>query len=394
MTTWDGRMMKFQRSVQIALLAFLAACSTTSRATKSTPNETVGRRPTDLPRGGPVLENPTGSCPCGPSGDFQITQEFTLDVPAGARSVKVRLAAPRDDDMPQRISEFVIDSSVPTELVADNLRNRWILCEPPPGTSKLTIRTTYRLTRYEIVTGAEPHLVRPYSLDEFEYFAPYLAEDSVADLSESVRSRAADIAKSEENPVKIAEAIYLDLVNGMEIEPTSKGSSSAPTASRVLSARRGTAFGLAAAFVGLARAANLPARLKSGVVLSKAATDRSLELPTIAWAEFWAPEFGWVPVDPASGVYFRKGKASGIVGDSTIGIIGKSDAAPDPVLVDYYFSNQDNRRLTLGNLGDLAVPSHSGDVMIATPIDAMVEIDGRAIAEGSIWRSTLRATVR
>jgi HEAT repeat protein len=77
----------------------------------------------------------------------------------------------------------------------------------------------------------------------------------------------------------------------------------------VLRRRRGSCTELTFSFIALCRSAGVPARVVSGFLV-RGAGEASIDSITHRWAEFYAPRFGWVPVDPSRGV-----ANTGIVGD-------------------------------------------------------------------------------
>ncbi len=81
-------------------------------------------------------------------------------------------------------------------------------------------------------------------------------------------------------------------------------------------------------FVALSRAANIPARLVAGYAYSEDSQDTLPDNVLHAWAEFYDPNYGWVPVDPTWGdtTYNYFGNMG--LSHFTLVVYGNNDSSP------------------------------------------------------------------
>ena len=102
------------------------------------------------------------------------------------------------------------------------------------------------------------------------------------------------------NPVGKARAIYEHLVVKMSLTDGNSrlAESGVGNLAAAFKQMKGTSIDMAAAFVALCRAAGVPARTVTGLKLP-AGLRRGQLLDFHGWAEFYADQIGWVPVDPA-----------------------------------------------------------------------------------------------
>lgn len=246
-------------------------------------------------------------------------------------------------------------------------RNRQILSaapspmdEVPPG------RRLYRLTdlqrdtvntvessilferyavRTEIIATRVPW---EYDVESPIYTRYTRSTDFIPVQNETVSSTSVRTVGRERNPYSRARYIYnlttsaIDFVEGGAVTPVA-----------VIEAGEGDSLGIAAAYVALARAAAVPARLVGGYRIAADGT-----LVNHHWAEFYVSTFGWVPVDPVlgGGAHAEEVNAAGI-----------SDAR------EYYFGNVDNRRIAM--------------VVDESPIPELrQDSTTQPVADGNFWR--------
>lgn len=125
----------------------------------------------------------------------------------------------------------------------------------------------------------------------------YLAGDRLAPLDGQVRSRAAAVVGSLKSDHEKARAIYDHVVGKMRLSTAARESEDGDLL-RVLQTMEGSSLDASTLFVGLARAAGIPARTVLGFLVPAGVPDGYLTRHH-TWAEFWLSGFGWVPVDPA-----------------------------------------------------------------------------------------------
>lgn len=268
---------------------------------------------------------------------FEFTYVAALDVPEQAARVQLWVPYPRSNDY-QDVRLVSIDAPVPTKLYQEYTYRNSMLFLATSGAhlrelelSVLDVTMTFRVTRRE-------HLERDYAEveDPEGWLEPgasrWLAPDGLVPIADEIREQAQAVTESETSVVDKAKAIFDFTVDD--------------------------GGGDVLTFIGLSRAAGIPAKLHAGCALPMDGGEGELG-GYHAWAEFSVPGFGWVPVDP-------------------------SRASRNPVERDYFFGGIDAHRveLTMGSDIDLN-PKQSGR---ALPLFVYphAEIDGKPAGERDV----------
>jgi transglutaminase-like putative cysteine protease len=128
----------------------------------------------------------------------------------------------------------------------------------------------------------------------------WMRPERLCPLSKEARSRASRATSGRRKTVDKARGIYDYIVNNITLV---NDVSRLPGAGQgdlqfVLREMKGSAVDLASAFVGLCRAADIPARTVMGLQVPEGTRSGSI-LGYHGWAEFYLEGTGWVPVDPA-----------------------------------------------------------------------------------------------
>jgi len=135
-------------------------------------------------------------------------------------------------------------------------------------------------------------------------------------------------------------------------------------------------------YMSLARAAGIPTRITYGSFLKGPLNGKDQDQSYHCWIEFWAPHFGWVPLDVAVADIFVDDFRLDEQNEPKVQLtVANGYSGPDAGLVDFYFGNLDNRRVTWSRGRDLTLsPPQAGGPVNAMP-KAYVEIDGQPSAE-------------
>ena len=110
-----------------------------------------------------------------------------------------------------------------------------------------------------------------------------------------VQQTAAKIVGDEENPYWIARKIYNWVIDTLEYERV--GGWDVPET--LIKRGTGSCSEYAFLFIGLCRAAGLPARYEAGTALR--GDDVSIDEVHHRWAQVYLPNYGWIPMDPSGG---------------------------------------------------------------------------------------------
>ncbi|KPU43440.1 N-acetylmuramoyl-L-alanine amidase LytC precursor [Oxobacter pfennigii] len=131
----------------------------------------------------------------------------------------------------------------------------------------------------------------------FEGYAKYTAsEDKIESDNAAIKKKALELAKGEKNPYIIARNIF-EFVNtniDYDFSEANKGALNA------LNTKKGVCEDFADLFVAMLRSLGIPARVVTGYwveVENQSNMDEAGQYGH-AWAEFYLPEYGWIPAEP------------------------------------------------------------------------------------------------
>jgi transglutaminase-like putative cysteine protease len=233
------------------------------------------------------------------AGRFRV--ESRIVVPDGAQLLELWVPAPRVDEC-----QSVLDCSAPAPAgtilsqQTDPENGNTFLhlrAEYPRGTiafdatwtfeRRESTRTPFRRTR---LPAADP-VARAHARD--------LAPSLLVPVDGRMKTRAGLIAPEEDDALNVARAIFDEVLRTLAHDTRGEGWGRGDVL-WALDAGYGDAVDLAALFVGLARARGIPARFHAGFPLPEARGAAEAEIPRhTAWAEFYVPDLGWIPVDVA-----------------------------------------------------------------------------------------------
>ena len=191
-----------------------------------------------------------------------------------------------------------------------------------------------RTVRFQLTDEIDSRqLLEPVFVEGFQDLLAQndIGDETVADLT-AIRRESIDLS---DDVVSIARRIHDVVVN--RFEPDEGGATDAATALAEGVAAPGVYADVAAA---LARSAGLPARRHYGVLV----TDGGQSVPH-RWVEFFVPELGWLPADPAL--------SDGAYGEAVRSVMAFYVDGEQPETEDtdgvpaVAFGALDNRRITL-----------------------------------------------
>ena len=128
-------------------------------------------------------------------------------------------------------------------------------------------------------------------------YRAYLAPTSLGPTDGEVRKLAEKITKGKLTVRDKAKAIYDWTCENMYRDPETRGCGKGDVCA-LLKKPGGKCTDISSVFIALARAAGVPAREIFGIRLGKKETE-DITSWQHCWAEFFLPDYGWVPVDPA-----------------------------------------------------------------------------------------------
>lgn len=309
---------------------------------------------------------------------FDVENSLTVNVPAGSRRVRLWFPLPRLDD-DQYVGDLEIDGPDGWREATDALGNRYVYAAVESPGAQVHVRARFRVTRHENNATVDPTRSRPLNMTERQQHAKWLGDDTHVVVDDAIRSVARDIRGSEQNPVRIARAIYdwtLDNVEYWVKDPSKWKASPVGSSDYCMTNRTGNCTDFHSLYTALARASGIPTRMKYGSVFKPALDGVDRDASYHCWPESWFPGLGWVPNDVAVADIFAGPIALDADNREKVTLTTASGyEGPDSSLVDYYFGNLDPRRVTWSLGRDLALePRQSAGPVNANP-KGYVEID-------------------
>jgi hypothetical protein len=264
---------------------------------------------------------------------FELTYVAELDVPDGAERVHMWLPYPRSDDY-QDVRLLSIDSPVPTKLYQEyTYRNSMVFLSTPVADSdELRLEISVRVTRREHRESEYAELEDPDGWIE-SGASRWLRADGLVPLDESTRELAETLTEDKTSVVDKARAIF----------------------DYVVDEGQGESIEVIASFIGLARAAGIPAKLHVGFAIP---SDRGEgEIGGVhGWSEFYVAGFGWVPVD-----------------------VVEAHRRPDER--DEFFGAHDANRVLVTTGSDITLNPKQSGRPLRYFINPYIEIDGKPVSD-------------
>ncbi len=218
----------------------------------------------------------------------------------------------------------------------------------------LSIRIEFIFTHYEQRFSVDPNNVGEYDKDSALY-QMYTGSYGNTEITPDISKKTADIVGDETNPYLAARKIYDYIVNHVDysfmphyiFRPRTSTSESV----YVHDNQRGDCGGQSLYFSAMCRSLGIPARTTGGWQLFEN------EFGSHFWAEFYLPNYGWIPVDTslAQLAFYPK----------------ELTEEQRHMFIDFYFGNQDAMRCVVQKDTDQSlIPQAQGMVLIPMAIQA------------------------
>ncbi len=158
----------------------------------------------------------------------------------------------------------------------------------------LQISVRSRFTHYEQKFSIDPEKIGPYDR-ESELFKVYTSAHGNITITPEMEKRAKEIVGSEANPYRAARLIYDYILKNLPysyVPHLTVASLKLPEAVYAHEFGYGDCGTQSMYFAALCRAVGIPARSTGGYQLIPGCSGQHF------WAEFYLPNYGWIPVDP------------------------------------------------------------------------------------------------
>jgi transglutaminase-like putative cysteine protease len=237
-------------------------------------------------------------------------------------------------DAHQEVTDVVVHSPLPTRVDKDPEYGNSMLYvhEQDVKNVPFTVEVSFKVVRREYVR--RPVLTEAREDVSAPDLARWLKPDRLVPINARVRAMSAEVTQGKRTDLDKARAIYDYVVSSMKYDKSGTGWGNGDF-DWACDSKRGNCTDFHAVFIGLVRAAGIPARFSIGYPLPEARG--AGDVPGYhCWAEFYLPGFGWVPVDA-------------------------SEASKHPEKRDYFFGAHDENRVQLSRGRDVVLsPAQKG----------------------------------
>lgn len=230
----------------------------------------------------------------------------------------------------------------------------------------LLIQVKFTFTHYEQRFTVDPDNVGEYDEDS-DLFQKYTQSYGNTEITSDIRKMAENIVGDESNPYLAARKIYDYIVKNVDYSFMPHfvlwPKTSQTEADYVHKYGRGDCGAQSMYFSAMCRSLGIPARTTGGWQLFKD------EFSGHFWAEFYLPNYGWIPVDTSCAQLANYPKNLTVQQRQTF--------------IDYYFGNQDSMRCVVQKDTDVPlIPQTSG--MILLPMAIQVPAVEYSVPAGEI----------
>jgi transglutaminase-like putative cysteine protease len=291
--------------------------------------------------------------PTGSSRSFEFTYLTRIpSLPAGSKVSRIWIPLPQSDRY-QTIGDLKIESPFPYAHHRDpGYGNEYLYLQVPVDkvTAAAEVRITFQATRREHRVELDAPVTAPSLSVNRLGLQRFLQPDRRVPLDGVIGELAAQETRGMREPLEKARAIYNYVIATMRYDKSGTGWGNGD-AIWACTAKRGNCTDFHSLFIGMMRAAGIPARFEIGFPLP--ADLHEGPVPGYhCWAQFYVEPYGWIPVDA-------------------------SEAWKHPDKKDYFFGAHDDNRLQFTVGRDIRLdPPQQGD-----PLNYFIypyaELDGK-----------------
>lgn len=243
-------------------------------------------------------------------------------LPADAKVSRIWIPLPQSDRY-QTIRNLKIEAPFAyTERKDQEYGNEYLYVEVPASkiAQPADVRVTFAVTRREHRVPLEPRPASAPSPASPADLQRYLQPDRLIPLQGVIGQLSAQETQGLQDPLAKARAIYNYVIATMRYDKSGTGWGNGD-AVWACTAKRGNCTDFHSLFIGMMRAAGIPARFEIGFPLPEDQHDGVIP-GYHCWAEFYVEPYGWIPVDA-------------------------SEAWKHPDKKDYFFGAHDDNRVQL-----------------------------------------------
>jgi transglutaminase-like putative cysteine protease len=284
--------------------------------------------------------------------EFDLTYTARVaDLPQDAHRVDLWIPYPVSDEH-QEVKVTAVTSPYPHEVLKEPRLGNSILhvAVTDPEARDLTVEMKVHVRRQEYLhndfASYHPRAKGPRPADAAQWLKP----DRLVPIDDRVRKLSREVTAGKKTDLEKARAIYDYVVDTMSYDKSGTGWGNGDI-NWACDAKRGNCTDFHALFIGLNRAAGIPARFSIGFPLPPEHGQGEIA-GYHCWAEFYLPGFGWVPVDA-------------------------SEARKHPDKRAYFFGAHDENRVQFSTGRDLVLNPPQAGMPLNYFIYPYAEVDGK-----------------
>jgi len=291
-----------------------------------------------------------------PSRSFEFTYLTKIPaLPADAKDSRIWIPLPQSDAY-QTISNLKIDSPLAYSRHRDSeYGNEYVYLEVPAVKvgAPAEVRVSFEVARQEHRVALEANTIAAKTGAGTRDLQRFLQPDRRVPLQGVIGELSAQETRGIQDPMAKARAIYDYVLATMRYDKSGTGWGNGD-AIWACTAKRGNCTDFHSLFIGMMRAARIPARFEIGFPLP--ADQHAGAIPGYhCWAEFYVEPYGWIPVDA-------------------------SEAWKHPEKKNYFFGAHDDNRVQFSVGRDIRLdPPQQGDALNYF-IYPYAELDGKPLA--------------
>jgi len=236
-----------------------------------------------------------------PVRNFEFTYVTKIPaLPADAKTSKIWIPLPQSDAY-QAISDLKIESPFPYATHRDSeYGNEYVYLEVPAAKAAAAeVSVHFQVARQEhrVAVEGNPSVTNAAGGTEARSgdLKRFLEPDRRVPLAGTIADLSAEQTRGIQDPMAKARAIYDYVIATMRYDKSGTGWGNGD-AIWACTAKRGNCTDFHSLFIGMMRAAGIPARFEIGFPLPE--EQHAGAIPGYhCWAEFYVERYGWIPVD-------------------------------------------------------------------------------------------------
>jgi transglutaminase-like putative cysteine protease len=232
-----------------------------------------------------------------PQRSFEFTYVARIPNAPDATISKVWIPLPQSSEF-QSIRNLKIESPVPYTMQRDaEYGNEYAYLEMPAkkDAAPSEVRIRFQATRQEHRVDLDAHPSAAVTMDSAKNLRRFLEPDRRVPLQGVIAELSAQQTHGIDEPIAKARAIYDYVIATMRYDKSGTGWGNGD-AIWACTAKRGNCTDFHSLFIGMMRAARIPARFEIGFSLPPQQHSGAIT-GYHCWAEFYVQPYGWIPVD-------------------------------------------------------------------------------------------------